>query len=208
MIPPILSSAALARLEDVVNRALQLDPSSGAKLAQLDGERFSLELLEPNLSLGLAVNGQQLKLILGAVSKPSTALRGRWSEFAAVATARDPAAALINGDIQVSGDTAPLLALRKLLAELQLDWEQPLAEAFGDIAAHQIGRGLRAGHKWLQHTGKNLRRQLGDFLLEESRLLPHPLQAEALYRDIDELSARSERLEAKLRRLQQRLKPQ
>ena len=56
-------------------------------------------------------------------------------EFAAVATAQDPAAALINGNIQVSGDTAPLLALRKLLSELELDWEHPLAEAFGDVAA-------------------------------------------------------------------------
>ncbi|WP_372861920.1 SCP2 domain-containing protein [Spongiibacter sp.] len=207
MIPPILSSTALSGLEDAVNRALQLDPSSGAKLAQLDGERFALELLEPDLNLGLVVSGSRLKLMLEAPTPASTALRGRWSEFATVASAKDPGAALINGNIQVSGDTAPLLALRKLLAELELDWEQPLADTFGDIAAHQIGRGLRAGHKWLRHTGKNLRRQLGDFLLEESRLLPHPLQAEALFRDIDAVSARSERLEAKLRRLQQRLKP-
>ena len=38
--------------------------------------------------------------------------------------------------------------------------------------------------------------------------MPHPLQAEAMFKDIDDLNARSERLEAKLRRLQQRLKTQ
>ena len=205
MIPPMVSTAALAGLEDAINRALQLDPCSAAKLAELDGESFALELCEPDLSMGLSIAGKRLKIGLEASAPPSTALRGRWNDFAAVATAEDPAAALINGNIQVNGDTAPLLALRKLLAELELDWEHPLAEAFGDVAAHQIGRGLRAGHRWLTGTGKNLRRQLEDFLLEESRLLPHPLQAEALFKDIDELSARSERLDAKLRRLQQRL---
>ncbi|MAY39448.1 MULTISPECIES: SCP2 sterol-binding domain-containing protein [Spongiibacter] len=204
MIPPMLSSAALAGLEDSVNRALRLDPRSAARLLELDGECFALHLQEPDLNLGLSVAGDRLRLMLTPPENPSTALRGRWSEFAAVATASDPAAALINGDIQVSGDTAPLLALRKLLSELELDWEQPLADAFGDVAAHQIGRGLRAGQKWLQNTGRNLRRQLGDFLLEESRLLPHPIQAEAFYRDIDELNARSERLEARIRRLRQK----
>ncbi len=208
MIPPMISTAALSGLEDAVNRALQLDPSSAAKLAELDGESFALELREPDLNIGLSINGKRLKLGLHAPQSPSTALRGHWRDFAAVASADDPAAALINGNIQVSGDTAPLLALRKLLAELQLDWEHPLAEAFGDVAAHQIGRGLRAGHRWLSGTGKNLRRQLEDFLLEESRLLPHPLQAESMFKDIDDLNARSERLEAKLRRLQQRLKTQ
>lgn len=204
MIPPMLSTAALAGLEDSVNRALHLDPRSASRLLVLDGECFALHLCDPDLSLGLSVTGDRLRLMLNPPPNPSTALRGSWREFATVATANDPAAALINGDIQVSGDTAPLLALRKLLAELELDWEQPLADAFGDVAAHQIGRGLRAGHKWLQHTGRNLRRQLGDFLLEESRLLPHPLQAESLYQEIDELNARSERLEARIRRLRQK----
>lgn len=202
----MISSAALARLEEIINRALQLDPGCAAKLAELDGESFALQLREPDLDIGLGIAGQRLKIDLSTPNSPSTTLCGSWREFAAVATAQDPAAALINGNIQVSGDTAPLLALRKLLSELELDWEHPLAEAFGDVAAHQIGRGLRAGHRWLSSNGENLRRQLQDFLLEESRLLPHPLQAQALFKDIDELSARSERLEAKIRRLQQRLK--
>ncbi|NKI19489.1 hypothetical protein HCU74_18950 [Spongiibacter sp. KMU-166] len=206
MISPLLSTAALSGLEDAANRALRLDPTTAAKLQQLDGECFALDLQEPDLSLAMAVNGQRLRLMLHAPDKVSTRLRGRWTEFAAVATAKDPAAALINGDIHIAGDTAPLLALRKLLAELEMDWEQPLADTFGDVVAHQIGNGLRAGQRWAKSSGRQLQRQLKDFLLEESRLFPHPLQAEAFYASIDELNSRSERLEARVRRLQQRLK--
>ena len=119
-----------------------------------------------------------------------------------------PAAALINGNIRISGDTAPLLALRKILADLDIDWEQPLADSFGDVAAHQIGTGLRAGHRWLNATRQNLHRQFEEFLVEESNLVPHPCQADDFYQQIDDVKARSERLEAKLRRLQARLTPQ
>jgi|TARA_R110001583_G_scaffold50316_2_gene157051 ubiquinone biosynthesis protein UbiJ len=208
VIPPVLQGAAISGLENLINRALHLDPSARAKLLSLDGQRFALELKEPDLNIGIGITGSRLR-ILGSLNEGiSTRLSGRWSEFAAVATAADPAAALINGNIRISGDTAPLLALRKILADLDIDWEQPLADSFGDVAAHQIGTGLRAGHRWLNATRQNLHRQFEEFLVEESNLVPHPCEADDFYQQIDDVKARSERLEAKLRRLQARLTPQ
>lgn len=203
----MLRGTALAGLEQAINRALQLDPASARQLASLDGRRFALSLQQPDLFIGIAINAGQLRLIDRDHGDFTTRLSGRWSEFARIASADDPAAALINGDVQVTGDTGPLLELRRILGQLELDWERPLARAFGDVAGHQIGKGLRAGHRWLRSSGANLQRQARDFLLEESRLLPHPYQAEHFYRDVDDLKARSERLEARLRRLAQRAAP-
>lgn len=207
MIPPVLQGAALSGLENLINKALQLDPATSAKLQALDGQRFSLELKEPDLNLGIGISGKRLRILGQHHDNVTSRLSGRWSEFAKVASASDPAAALINGDINISGDTGPLLELRKILAELDLDWEQPLADTFGDVAAHQIGSGLRAGHRWLNSTRANLQRQFNEFIVEESQLVPHPCQADDFYSDVDELKARSERLEAKIRRLQQRMTP-
>lgn len=208
MIPPVLQGAAISGLENLINKALHLDPAARAKLLALDGQRFALELKGPDLNLGIGVSGSRLRLLGSLNDGISTRLSGRWSEFAAVASAPDPAAALINGNIRISGDTAPLLELRKILTELDIDWEQPLADSFGDVAAHQIGTGLRAGQRWLNSTRQNLHRQFEEYLVEESNLVPHPCQADDLYRQIDDVKARSERLEAKLRRLQSRLTPQ
>ena len=205
MSPSPLHSLAISQLEELIDRALDLDPAARRKLQRLDGQRFELNLRAPDLDLCLAIQGGRLRLQQAGQAKATTALQGRWSEFARVASASDPAAALINGEIRIDGDTGPLLELRALLSELDIDWERPLAEAFGDVAGHQIGRGLRAGQRWLKDSGPMLQRQLREFLLEESRLLPHPLQAEAFYRDVDALRDRSDRLEARLRRLQQRL---
>ncbi|MEX1664859.1 ubiquinone biosynthesis accessory factor UbiJ [Zhongshania arctica] len=205
MIPPVLQSAALSSLENLVNKALQLDPATSAKLQALNGQRFSLELKEPDLNIGIGISGKRLRILGQHNDEVTTRLSGRWSEFAKVATATDPAAALINGDISISGDTGPLLELRKILAELDLDWEQPLADAFGDVAAHQLGNGLRAGQRWFNSTRANLHRQFSEFIVEESQLVPHPCQADDFYSEVDELKVRSERLEAKIRRLQQRI---
>jgi ubiquinone biosynthesis protein UbiJ len=205
VIPPVLQSAALSSLENLVNKALQLDPATSAKLQDLNGQRFSLELTEPDLNIGIGISGKRLRILGQHNDEVTTRLSGRWSEFAKVATATDPAAALINGDISISGDTGPLLELRKILTELDLDWEQPLADAFGDVAAHQLGKGLRAGQRWLNSTRVNLHRQFREFIVEESQLVPHPCQADDFYSAVDELKVCSERLEAKIRRLQQRI---
>ncbi|MFT5887445.1 MAG: ubiquinone biosynthesis protein UbiJ [Zhongshania sp.] len=207
MIPPILQGAALSGLENLINKALQLDASTSHKLQSLDGNRFALELKDPDLTISIAILGRRLRLLGHHKDTVSTRLSGRWSEFAKVAAATDAAAALINGDINISGDTGPLLELRSILAALDIDWEQPLAEAFGDVAAHQVGSGLRAGQRWLNSTRKNLHRQFSEYLMEESQLVPHPCQAEDFYSEVEELRARSERLEAKIRRAQQRLTP-
>lgn len=201
----LLRGLAVSSLENMVNRALSLDSATAVRLGELEGCRFILELKEPDLQLGIGVSGRRLQLLPGDGAAATTRLRGRWREFAAIATASDPGAALINGDVTVNGDTQALLQLRDILADLDLDWERPLAEAFGDVVGHQIGRGLRSGQHWLKTSGHNLRRQLEDFLLEESRLLPHPLQVQQFFDDIDALRSHSERVEAKLRRFQQRI---
>lgn len=199
-----LQGFAISQLEDLVNRTLSLDPAAAVKLAALDGCSFALCMREPELTVVVGVSGQRLKLLGTDQEKVTTRLTGTWSDFAAVATADDPGSALINGNVTVSGDTQSLLALRKILASLDLDWEQPLADAFGDVLGHQIGRGLRSGQAWVKTSGRNINRQLEEFLREESRLMPHPVESRQFFDEVDRLRSEADRLEAKIRRLQQR----
>ncbi len=208
MRPPALHTAALSALEGLINRALALDPGTRARLRELDGHSFRLDCTSPTLSAIVRIDGDYLELGSRGDADTTTALSGSLAEFSKIALADDPAAALINGDVQVSGDTGPLLELRDMLAGLDIDWEQPLAQLFGDVAAHQIGRGLRAGQRFALQALSQFRRQLGEFIVEESELVPHPLEAEDFYRDVEQLATRGERLEARVQRLAQRLKEQ
>ncbi|MBD2857964.1 SCP2 sterol-binding domain-containing protein [Spongiibacter sp. KMU-158] len=204
----MLQSAALGALEDAINRGITLDSRAPEQLSTLNGKRFALQLQEPEIFLGIAIQSGHIRLNSDSQTKVDTRLSGSWAEFARIASADDPATALINGDITIQGDTAPLLELRNILSQLDLDWERPLANTFGDVVAHQIGSSLRAGQRWALQGAKTLRRQVEDFLLEESRLVPHPYQAEDFFRQIEDLRTRSERLEARLRSLSQRIAQQ
>lgn len=201
----LLQGFAVARVENLINRTLSLDPAAATKLSELDGCRFALSLEEPSIELMIGIQAQRLQLLTGSEEKATTRLKGSWSAFAAIATADDPGAALINGDVTLTGDTQALLTLRKILAELDLDWERPLADAFGDVVGHQIGRGLRRGQAWAKSSGRNLNRQLEEFLREESQLMPHPVESRHFFDEIDRLRSDAERLEARIRRLQQRV---
>lgn len=200
-----LHGSALGALESLINRALALDPHGNERLQALAGHSFRLQCTQPALDVTLHVTGQGVLLQAGDNTRAGTTLTGSWDEFAKIAVAEDPGAALINGNVRVDGDTARVLALRDALAALELDWEAPLAELVGDVAAHQLGRTLRQTGRWARQAFGALRRQSREFLLEESQWVPHPIEVEDFYREVDELALRTEKLQARLQQLRQRL---
>lgn len=204
-IDPALQTAALAALEKALNSALDLAPGGRAKLAALEGRVFALHCTAPPLDVYLLPERERLRL-MGVYEGPvTTSVRGVASDFAELATAADPAAALINGRLALHGDSAPLIELQKILAGLEVDWEAPLVRALGDVAGHQLAQTLRAAFSWGRQATDSLNRQLDEFIHEEARLSPPRLELEDFYREVQELGLRVDRLESRTRRLRKRL---
>ncbi len=201
IISPTVHTAAIAALETAANRALELDPAGQARLSELEGEVFRFDCTNPELDLYLRPENRQLKLMGFWDGEVTTAIRGQASDFAELASARDPAAALINGNLELQGDSAPLIRLQNILAALDLDWEAPLVSAFGDIAGHQLAEGLHGAFGWGRQTSASFTRQLDEFIHEEARLAPPRLEVEDFYRDVEELGQRVDRLQARIRQL-------
>ncbi|WP_116368000.1 ubiquinone biosynthesis accessory factor UbiJ [Parahaliea mediterranea] len=207
---PTLHTAALAALEGAVNRALALDSRSGEQLGRLEGCVFSLDCTSPPFRAFLLPAADGVNLAGHWEGKVTTAVRGQAADFAELATAADPTAALINGNLTLEGDSAPLIELQKILAGLELDWEAPLVDTLGDVAGHQLAEAFRGAFSYGRMAHKSLERQLEEFIHEEARLSPPRLELEDFYRDVGALAERSERLAARLARLRarvERLKP-
>ncbi|MFV0278446.1 MAG: SCP2 domain-containing protein [Parahaliea sp.] len=202
---PTLHTAALAALEQVLNRALALDPRSGAALATLQGRVFSLHCTSPPFRAYLLPCAEGVQLAGHWSGKVTTAVRGEAADFAELATARDPTATLINGGLTLEGDSAPLIELQKILAGLDLDWEAPLVDTLGDVAGHQVAQMLRGFFSFGHSARASFERQLGEFIHEEARLAPPRLELEDFYRDVAELAQRTERVEARIARLRSRI---
>ncbi len=200
---PALHKAALAGLEALINRALRLDPATRQRLGDLADHVFLIHCTAPELKVYLLPGSDRLHLKSDCEHDAHTTLRGSATEFGQLLSAEDPANALINGRLELHGDTRALIALQQIARQLDLDWEAPLARLFGDVLGHQLGRGLRRGTRFSRDTLKYLKHQFDEYLVEESDLLPPRWQVEAFFDQVDELALRAERLEARLHRFRQ-----
>ncbi|MCB1690936.1 MAG: SCP2 sterol-binding domain-containing protein [Halioglobus sp.] len=204
-VDPTLHTAALAALETAINRALALSPHSKAELAQLEDAVFALHCTAPVLDLYLHPGAQGMRLTGFHQGPITTSIRGKAADFAELASAKDPTATLINGGLELEGDSAPLIELQHILAKLDMDWEAPLVDSLGDVAGHQLAQVLRSAFAWGKQASTSLARQLEEFIHEEARLSPPRLEVEDFYRDVQELGIRVDRLESRTERLRQRL---
>lgn len=206
VIDPALHTAAVATLERAVNQALELSSASREELDALADCVFALHCTAPPLDVYLQPGSGRIRL-MGIYDGPvTTSVRGSASDFAELTTAEDPTAALINGALELSGDSAPLIELQKIISGLKIDWEAPLVNVLGDVAGHQLAQLLRGAYSWGRQASTGLGRQLEEFIHEEARLSPPRLELEDFYRDVQQLGLQVERLQSRTQRLRKRLK--
>lgn len=203
---PAVISAVAASLEAAVNRALELAPSARKDLAELGGTLLIIECTSPRVDIFIAIESDgALNIRAYSEAKATTCVRGSLEDFLGLATAEDPAATLINSNLEIIGNSAPLIALQQIITHMDIDWEAPLVDLLGDVAGHQLAQMLRNVFSWGQGAGKSLRRQLSEFILEEGRLSPPKAELEHFYSEVQSVSLRVDRLQSRLTRLAKRL---
>ena len=202
---PTVHTAALAALEAALNRALALSPGSLEQLAALEDKVLALHCTTPNIQVYLHPSATGIRLAGVHSGQVDTSVRGEASDFTELASSTDPTATLINGRLELEGDSAPLIELQKILAEVDVDWESPLVDTLGDVAGHQVAEILRRTFSWGRQAHDSLARQLSEFIHEEARLSPPRLELEDFYADVRELAQDVERLESRTEKLRRRL---
>jgi ubiquinone biosynthesis protein UbiJ len=205
-INPTLHTAITAAFEGALNRALQLAPATRQEMEALEDCVFALHCSAPEVEVFLQPGAGAIRLMGVYDGDITTSVRGEASDFAELVTSRDPAATLINGGLELEGDSAPLLELQKILGSLDMDWEAPLVDSLGDVAGHQVAQMLRSLAGWGNQASTSLTRQLDEFIHEEARLTPPRLELEDFYRDVQNLGQRVDRLKSRAERLRRRLR--
>jgi ubiquinone biosynthesis protein UbiJ len=205
LIDPAIHTAALAGLEAALNRAISFSPNGGTEMAAFEDQVFALHCTSPEIDLYLQPTTTGVRLSSIYEGPATTRLRGEASDFTALAASQDPAATLINGGLELEGESAPLIELQKVLSNLDIDWEAPLVSALGDVAGHQIATVLRSAFTWGKQARGSLTRQIKEFIQEEARLSPPYLEVEDFYADLRELGQQVERLESRALRLRKKI---
>lgn len=193
----------LGTVESALNAALRLDPYTVQRLNGLAGKVVAVELRGVNLTLYLALHAGRIEVRDTHAGAADAHLSGTPLSFARLGLSGDRSA-LHTGDIQISGDTELGQQLRDILAAMDIDWEEHLSRFTGDVIAHQAGNAARAAQRWAQQSSSALLQDTGEYLQYERELLPDRAQVETFMQQVDVLRDDVERLEARVRRLQQR----
>ena len=203
-----VNAAAYAALEQVLNRAIRLDPETPARLAPMHGQVIELQLLGTGLSLFLIPEPQGIQLLSAFDGAPDCTLRGTPLDLARMRGSRKSADQLFSGAVAIEGDTQLAHRFGEFLAGLDIDWEEQLSKLTGDLVAHEVGNLARGLLDWGGRQTRTFEQNLQEYLQEELRLLPSRPEVEPFLGDIDRLRDDTERLEARIKRLQGKLNPQ
>ena len=197
---------ALASLEKAINALLALDPVARKRLARHHGKVIGIHLRGPEITLYFIPDEQGGLQLQGSIEgEPDALLSGSPLDLV---RSRDPDSGtgqLFSGRVTISGDTALAHDFGATLAGLEIDWEEQLSKFTGDLIAHEVGEAVRTLGRYAGETGDRLARDLGEYLTEEARLLPNPLEVEEFVAEVDRLRDDAERLEARVKRLERRL---
>jgi ubiquinone biosynthesis protein UbiJ len=202
-----MSPTLTTLFEDAINRALRLDPDTLARLAEIEGKAIRLRTAgDPPFEIFVLPDASGLRLRRQHDREPDVTLTGDVPVIFRFALRRFVPEVVAAGEVQISGDIALGQRFQRLLEQADIDWEEQAARVLGDAPAHHLGNALRDLGGWSRQVLRTLQQDLGEFLQEESRLLPVRPRAGAFARSVETLERDLESLEQRLARLRESIR--
>ena len=187
-------------IESELNRCIGESTAARELLARLQGTSFAVHVEGLGVTGVFHADGERLRLDSDATDATATLSATpfdliRLLRADGVSGVKRTRAAL-SGDLDVAERYARMLKLARP------DLEEEVARWVGDVPAHALGLVARGVGAWLARADGALRMNTAEFLQEESRALPAPLEAQGFYSDVERLRDDVERLAARLARLE------
>lgn len=202
MSSPTAITAILTALEKALATALRYDPGTQAQLAKLEGQTLLLECSRPAQKVYLHFRDHGVALTGHHEGPLSATLTGSGADMVKLLLSDQHS--LYGSGISISGNAAVLAQLQGLMGQLDIDWEQALADAIGTLPAHALATSLRHTGAWAQARGQSAERLLREYLAEESAAVLGRSEFALFVDDIANTRLALDRLGARIAHLQAR----
>ncbi|HSN18252.1 MAG TPA: SCP2 sterol-binding domain-containing protein [Gammaproteobacteria bacterium] len=193
-----------AAVERALAASLKGSSAARADIARLGGKVIRLELVGLPLVLHFLPEDGRVTVASDYHGDADITVRAPAASLMAAALKRDSEA--VPRGMHISGDAETAQVFSRLLKHADLDWEELLAQRVGDVAARQIGNAVRGFLGWSRDTGSRLGQDMADYLHYESRDLPPRHEVQGFLSGVDRLRDDAERLHARLKRAETRLR--
>jgi ubiquinone biosynthesis protein UbiJ len=192
--------------EQLLNRWVAGSTAAAEHIAALEGESLAIEIVGLDLTLVLVAHDARVRLATARSVPTSATLRGGPLDLLRLLSA-DSLGDLKRTGAELSGNLHVAEAFAEALRMARPDAEAELADWIGDLGAHELGGFSRR----LLGLGRSARRSLefslAEYLKEESRSTPGPLELSAFSSEVERLRDDVERAAKRLERAALRIRP-
>lgn len=192
-------SLLLKPLEMALNHALRFDMESHEQLQRFAKRSIRIDIT--NLNIAVIARFSDDRILLETADDHVADLMIKADSFALLKLLQQPDS-LFSNQIQILGDVQFAKQLQDWQQHFDFDWEQQLARLTGDTLAYPLAQRLRRGFDWLKYNRSEFEQSVAEYLREESHYLPDKTQTTRFMQNVDLLRADTDRLEARIKRLQ------
>ncbi len=191
------STEALALVKRLEGRTLQVDVDGITRIrAVVSSPRLAL-LAGDDSAADAVISGSAPALL--QLFRSGSVARGR-------ATAQVGPAADIRPSVQIRGDAEIANLYRDLFAAARPDLEEELSRWVGDMPARHLSQLAKSVRTWARRARRTAGENIAEYLQEEGRDLVTQTEMEEFLRGVDGVRDGVDRIEARLRGIEQRVK--
>lgn len=197
-----LQNALLDVAEIGGNRLLDFDETALAGCREMQGRCIAIDITDLDFQLYCHPGDWGIRLSRNPPSRDIDArISGRLMALVNLASQDDKLSTSIQERVNFDGDVALAQKLQRILANLDIDWEEALSRQTGDVLAVQIHQRARRFGDWLSQSADSLLQSSSEYLREEARLSPAEVEFEQFQSRLTTLKNDVARAEARLQQL-------
>ena len=198
------TAAWLASAEAVLNRSIDSSAQALSAARRLEGTSLQIDI-EGITRIRASAHQGRLALLAGDDSAAEAVISG--SPGALLQLFKGGANRQSGGPAaQIRGDAEIANRYRELFALARPDPEEELSRWIGDLAARRVSLLAARARDFVRQARRTAGENIAEYLQEEGRDLVNRTELEEFLRGVDALRETADRIEARLGRLEQRLK--
>ena len=201
----------LASAEALFNRNIAASTDARALALRLEGRSLLVEV-ERMMKVRASVFNGGLALLNGndddapAEAAPADAVISGSAPALLQLLRGDAPSVASRAGVQIRGDAEVANLFRQLFAAAKPDFEEELSRWIGDMPARRLSQVARSVRSWARRTRRTAGENIAEYLQEEGRDLVSKPEHEEFLHGVDTAREAVDRIEARLKSIEQRIK--
>jgi len=191
----------LRPLESLLNRNIAGSSRARGLLARVAGKSLEIRVAATPFRVRIEAAADRIAIGRGGDAPADAVIEGTPLSLARLA-APEATQSFRSGSLQITGDAEIAQDFQKLFAAAQPDFEEELSHLTGDAFAHHLASLARGAVQFGRKASDTFAQNVAEYLTEEGRDVPARTEIEEFLAGVDAIREATDRLEARLAKLE------